>query len=278
MRHFHSSQLNRQGNAFFSRGLYTEAYRCYAEALEADRTSGDPWTLAVTLGNLGNICAVSGQREQAQRYYRETLELQKIVGDDSGMSATLVNLGNVHVDAGEWERGRAYYLEALDMMERFQNDAAKAVLLSDLGLVAKETGQFTQALDYYYRSGTLMRRVGNQAGSADVFKMMARMYLAWERSDDAVACAQTSLAIAERLGDALRMGGAWYVLADCHEAAGRDAEAARYLERVVRVDRKYGLPKLEENTRRLQALRQRLAGKEYLPQQTCESVEKGTTS
>ncbi len=257
----HSAQLNQQGNAHFSRGFYTEAYQCYARALEADRKSGDPRTLAATLGNLGNICAVSGKRQQAQEHYQEVLELQKTIGDNRGISATLANLGNLHVDAGEWERGRAYYLEALDGMELFQDDAAKAVLLSDLGLVAKETRHFVQARDYYSESIPLMQRVGNHAGQADVFKMMARMYVAWERYDDAIACAQTSLAIAERLHDELRMGGAWYVMADCHNAKGDEDQEAHFLHRVVRVDRKYGLPKLEENTKRLEALLTRLTSK-----------------
>ncbi len=258
VRQSHSAQLNQQGNAHFSRGFYTEAYQCYAMALEADRKSGDPRALAATLGNLGNICAVSGKRQRAQEYYQEVLELQKTVGNTRGISATLANLGNLHVDAGEWERGRAYYLEALDRMELFEDDAAKGVLLSDLGLVAKETRHFEQAMNYYSESITLMKRVGNYAGQADVFKMTARLYVAWERYDDAMACAQTSLAIAERLRDELRMGGAWYVMADCHKARGDKEQEAQFLHRVVRVDRKYGLPKLEENTRRLEALRTRL--------------------
>ncbi len=61
-----SEQLNRQGNEHFSRGYYTEAYVCYAKALECDRLSGDRRAMAATLGNLGNICAVSGRREQAK--------------------------------------------------------------------------------------------------------------------------------------------------------------------------------------------------------------------
>ena len=258
MRHSHSAELNRQGNSHFSRGFYTEAYKCYAKALETDRKSGDQRALVSTLGNLGNICAVSGQREQANAYYQEVLELQKLLGDDRGFSLTLVNLGNLHVDAAEWERGRAYYLEALDMIDLFKDDAAKAVLLSDLGLVAKETLQYDQAMDYYSQSINLMKRVGNDSGQADVFKMMARMYLAWDRINDAIACGQTSLAIAERLRDELSMGGACYVLASCYEILGHDKEAARFLYRVVRIDRKYGLPKLEENTRWLDVLRQRL--------------------
>lgn len=72
-----SEELNRQGNEHFSKGYYTEAYTCYAKALECDRLSGDQRALVATLGNLGNICAVSGRRDSAQAHYQEVLELQK---------------------------------------------------------------------------------------------------------------------------------------------------------------------------------------------------------
>ena len=90
--------------------------------------------------------------------------------------------------------------------------------------------------------------------------MMARTYLLQERGDEALACCRTSLAVAERMHDELRIGGAWYLMAECYEKAGQLEEAATLLERVVRVDRKYQLPKLAENTQRLHALRARLAG------------------
>ena len=77
-----SEELNRQGNEHFARGHYTDAYACYAKALECDRLTGDHRALSATLGNLGNICAVSGRRESAQSYYQEVLELQKVLGDE----------------------------------------------------------------------------------------------------------------------------------------------------------------------------------------------------
>jgi tetratricopeptide (TPR) repeat protein len=131
--------------------------------------------------------------------------------------------------------------------------------LSDLGLVARETGQFEEAIRYYEEALTLMRRTGNQGGQADTWRMMARTYLLQKQPDEALACCRTSLAVAERLHDELRIGGAWYMMAECYEQLGRLREAADLLDRVVRVDRKYRLPKLEENTRRLNTLRARLS-------------------
>jgi tetratricopeptide (TPR) repeat protein len=139
------------------------------------------------------------------------------------------------------------------------DEAAKAVLFSDLGLVARETKEFNDAIAYYERSLVLMRRLGNDGGVADAWRMMARTFLMQRRFDDAIACCQTSQSVAERSRDELRTGGARYVLADCYEAMGRLEEAAQLLERVVDMDQKYQLPKLEENTKRLQSLRQRLS-------------------
>jgi tetratricopeptide (TPR) repeat protein len=111
----------------------------------------------------------------------------------------------------------------------------------------------------------LMRRLGNDGGLADAWRMMARTFLMQQRFDDAVACAQTSQSIAERACDELRTGGARYVLADCYERIGRFQEAAQLLERVVEMDRKYQLPKLEENMNRLQDLRERLSHEPVRP-------------
>jgi tetratricopeptide (TPR) repeat protein len=104
-----------------------------------------------------------------------------------------------------------------------------------------------------------MRRLDNQGGVADAWRMIGRTFLIQKRYDDAIACCQTSQSVAERSRDELRTGGARYLLAQCYEDTGRIQEAVDLLEQVVKMDRKYQLPKLEENTKRLAALRARLA-------------------
>jgi hypothetical protein len=49
------------------------------------------------------------------------------------------------------------------------------------------------------------------------------------------------------------------VLVQCYEELGQLQEATDLLEQVVYMDRKYRLPKLEENIQRLNMLRLRLA-------------------
>src|SRR2546427_723558 len=189
-----SDRLNQIGNEYFGRGLYTEAYDYYQQALACDRQSGDRRALVATLGNLGNVCAVSGRREQAQQYYQEVLELQKVLGDERGIGTTLANLGNLRTDAGEWGRAQAYYLEALDLLTRAGDDAALAVLSANLGLVARETGDYEQALAHDERSLTLMRRLGNQAGVADAYRMIGKTYVLRRGDRDAGVAALVIMA------------------------------------------------------------------------------------
>ena len=151
-------------------------------------------------------------------------------------------------------------------MTRVHDELGKAVLFSDLGLVAREIGQFDEALRYYEQSLVLMRRLNNQGGVADAWRMMGRTFAVQKRYEDAIACCHTSQSIAERSRDELRIGGARYVLAQCYEDLGQLQMAIQLLEQVVRMDRKYDLPKLAENVARLERLRARLDAEPPTPQ------------
>src|SRR5439155_14314212 len=100
-------------------------------------------------------------------------------------------------------------------------------------------------------------RIGNQPGVADAYRMMARTYATRQMWEEAASCVQTSLEIAQRLGDDLRLAGAMYVLAGVREQQGRIDDAIKLFERVVQYDRQYQLPKLQENMQRLAALHER---------------------
>jgi hypothetical protein len=81
-----------------------------------------------------------------------------------------------------------------------------------------------------------------------------------ERLDDAWACCTTALAMAERRGDEMALATARYHLAGICEARGDTRSALTHLRVVVDIDRRYGLPKYDENVARLSALEAVLKG------------------
>jgi tetratricopeptide (TPR) repeat protein len=242
-----SQELNRQGNLHFERGDYADAQRCYQRALEADRQSGNARELALTLGNLANICACTGRADQARAHYREVLALQKTFGDQRGIGITLANLGNLEADAGAAERGEAYYLEALDLLEPLDEPRTVATILGNLGLIARGRGDSDRAIQLTERAVVLMKRVGDRAGTAGLYNQLGKTYRLMCRLPDAEACCRTALDIAGRLGDERLEAAARYHLAFIHAEQGQFAQAVEMMERVVAIDAKYQLPKLEEN-------------------------------
>ena len=110
----------------------------------------------------------------------------------------------------------------------------------------------------YERSLALMRRLGNQGGVADLYRMIGKTYILRRMWDEASSCALSSLEVSRRLRDELRMAGALYLLACIREEQGRLTETIELFEQVVAYDRKYDLPKLQENITRLAALRARI--------------------
>lgn len=242
------------GNRAFSRGDLAAAMRWYQQALEAERRAGSERSLAVALGNLANVYASMGRREDAEGLYRQVLGIERRLGDERQIALTLLHLGNLAADALEAPRARAYYFEARDLLERLGETGPLGVLHQNLGLLARETGEYADAITAFEAALALMRRAGDRRGVAAVYTNLGRTYHVMGRLDEAFACCSTSQAMAERAGDELAIAAARYHLAGICEARGDRAAAIAHLRIVVDIDRRYHLPKYEENRARLAVL------------------------
>ncbi|MFO0707726.1 MAG: tetratricopeptide repeat protein [Nitrospira sp.] len=91
---------------FLHRGQLTQAKAAYEQAVADDRATGHRRELSASLGNLGNVCALSGDLDKAEACYREVLDIQRTEQDRQAIAHTLVNLGNLHIGAGRPEKAR----------------------------------------------------------------------------------------------------------------------------------------------------------------------------
>ena len=101
---------------FLHRGQLAQAKAAYEQAVLDDRLAQDHRALSDSLGNLGNVCALSGDLDRAEACYREVLAIQRTERNQQAIAHTLVNLGNLHIGAGHPDKARPYYLEALDLL------------------------------------------------------------------------------------------------------------------------------------------------------------------
>jgi tetratricopeptide (TPR) repeat protein len=248
------SALNDEGNRLFQQGRYGEALACYRRALELDRRTGNPRDLADTLGNLANVYASTGKEEEALVCYREVLGIHRKLGNRPVIGITLVNIGNLHADRRDAERAKAYYLEAIDLLETSGEVRGLAMAYGNLALVVRDEGDRVSAAQYLEKSIRELRRFGDSPELARMINSLGKTHLMQGRTDEAKTRCGESLAISTRLNDDLGMAAAWYNLVAVSERAGALDEAIEFLARVVEVDERYRLPKLEENRNRLNQL------------------------
>lgn len=258
------SALNDEGNRLFQQGRYGEALSYYQRALDLDRRTGNPRDLADTLGNLANVYASIGNEEEALRCYREVLGIHRKLGTRPVIGITLVNIGNLHADRHEAERAKAYYLEAIDLLEASGDVRGLAMAYGNLALVIRDEGNLASAVEYLQTGIRQLRRFGDSPELARTINSLGKTYLMQARMDEAKICCEEALAISTRLKDDLGMAGAWYNLVAVHEHMGALDEAIEFLTRVVEVDERYELPKLEENRTRLRRLIRRREDKDHV--------------
>src|SRR6478736_1283984 len=77
---------------FLHRGQLAQAKAAYEQAVADDRLAEDDRALSDSLGNLGNVCALSGDLDQAESCYREVLTIQRTERNQHAIAHTLVNL------------------------------------------------------------------------------------------------------------------------------------------------------------------------------------------
>jgi len=256
-----ASALIDEGNRLFQLGRYDEALTCYKRALDLDRRTGNPRDLADTLGNLANVYASIGRHDQALECYREVLELHRKLGSRQVIGITLVNIGNLHADRRETERAKAYYLEAIDLLESFGDIRGLALAYGNLALAVRDEGDLDGASDYLEKAIRLLKSFGDSPELARNINSLGKTFLMRGRPEEARCRCEEALAISVRLKDELGMASAWYNMAALNESTGRLDKAVDCLTRVVEVDERYGLPKLNENRHRLERLKQMREGK-----------------
>ncbi len=81
----------------------------HSRALAIYREIRDRRNEAVTLNNIGRVCADLDSKSRAFDYYKKALPLRREVGDRWGESVTLFNIGCVLDDLGRTAEAVSYF-------------------------------------------------------------------------------------------------------------------------------------------------------------------------
>ena len=250
-----SQEARQRGSIYLHRGDLAQALEWYRQAEESDRAHHDLAGLTETLGNLGNVLAMSGAYDEAGRCYRELLAIQRERQDQVAIAQTLINLGNIQKEIHQGEAARAYYLEALAMIEPMNELRVLGALHANLGLLEAIEGHEQAAIPHFHRALECHRTVGDEDGLATTYSQLGKTFLDLHQWLNAERCFNNASEHFVRLGNEPSEAAVLRVLADVYEQRADRAAAVRCLERVVQIDSRYRLAGFEQDNARLSRLR-----------------------
>lgn len=239
---------------FLHRGQLAQARAACEQAVADDRLADNPGALSASLGNLGNVCALSGDLEQAEACYREVLTIQRTEQNPQAIAHTLVNLGNLHIGAG-----RPYYLEALDLLKPLNDDRALGILYHNLGMEETRQSHWDQAIAHFTEALECHRRIGNEEGLALTYSQLGNTFLDSGALRQAEKCLNNASEHFIKLGNPASEAAVLRLLAKLYIREQNPASAIRCLERTVSLDQHYRLPEFAGDTRLLAELRQSIS-------------------
>jgi tetratricopeptide (TPR) repeat protein len=154
-------------NASLGLGDTGQALEWLDMALPLMKDSGDPWNMAFTLNNYGEVSRVQGDYEKAEEYYRQTEQFYK-QADAVGDQARLVHtLGYISMHKGDFDEANTLFRESLSDFRKLGNQRGIAECLAGLAGLAVEQGKHDWAAPLLASAESQMQTIGGDWWPAD---------------------------------------------------------------------------------------------------------------
>jgi tetratricopeptide (TPR) repeat protein len=162
---------------------------CLNEALELARETRDKTMESLALLQLGNEYSESGDLDRALDFYRQSLDIEQERNEHTELVVRLNQIAQALRRRGLFADATVYLDLARTHLEQASDPMEKAFNLSMRGEIARSRGDFDQAQAAFLESLHLYQSLGAQTDAGDVQLMLASLYAAQGRFDDALEAA-----------------------------------------------------------------------------------------
>lgn len=157
-------------------------------ALAMQRELGNRAGEASCLNNLGNAYRDSGDLETALRYLRETLAIRQSLHDRYKVGSTLDNIGIVLRRLGDFPGARWHHEAGLAITREVGDEYRESLMLTNLAETEVLAGNHLRALQHLHEASRLCHELGNNHGQGLVQRLLAKVYAALGRPEEAERC------------------------------------------------------------------------------------------
>lgn len=188
--------LKEKGNSMANQSRYPEALSYYTRALKQAGKTGNNKVYSECLNNIGMVYAEFRDYESAVFYLAKSNRLAERNGDNHLKAITAINLTNAYCMKNE-PRQATFYLHQLKNTD-FKPQQQKDYFVNFCsGIIASRKKRHAAAIGYFYQARDVAVKTSQPASPA-LWYEMGNAYSSLGRTDSALACFRTSVAIANR--------------------------------------------------------------------------------
>jgi CHAT domain-containing protein/Tfp pilus assembly protein PilF len=230
-------QLESQGNAESLR----KALERYEKALELLPAVNDRPFAAATLGHIGTVHYLLGERQKALEVFQQQLQLWRAEKDrQREIAETLHNIGLVYGSMGMAAKAIEFYEEALVLRRAAGDRAGLATTLDNLGLAHLQAGEIQKASDYSNQALTLFRELNDRKGLANTLNNIGGINLTLGDFRKALEYFGQALELRRALGQRVEESIALNNIGRVHDLLGEAQKALDYHLQALEIRRALG--------------------------------------
>jgi predicted ATPase/DNA-binding CsgD family transcriptional regulator/tetratricopeptide (TPR) repeat protein len=146
----------------------------HEEALAVARDSGEQWSIARSLYQLGHVARMNGDNSLATSLFEESLALFRPSGDQFNIGLALIGAGLMAQQGEDYELARSLFEESLAIYRALGVPWAAASVLYCLGSVALDQADYAGARSFLDESLMLERALGTRGDVAGGLENLGR--------------------------------------------------------------------------------------------------------
>ena len=233
-----------EGKLFESQGnaeALRKALEKYEKALELLPPQNDRPGAAVTLGLIGTVHYLLGERQKALDAFQQQLQLWRAEGErQREVAESLHNIGTVYSAMGMTPKAIEFYEEALPLRRSGDNRAGLATTLDNLGLAYLHAGEMQKASDYSNQALTLFRELNDRVGLANALNNIGGIHFTLGDYRKALEYFGQGLELRRALGQRPEESIALNNIGRVHDLLGEAQKALDYNHQALQIRRALG--------------------------------------
>lgn len=207
------------------RGYFIEAKARCDNLLEHNAGMPPSLDLARVFHTAGNMALVQADYTEARRCYEQAVRMRNHLGDRVGEAETLANLATLSQQEGDLVSARAQIERCLVIQQELGNKGPLSVSVTCLGNILRQMGEHEAAQPYLQEGALLNRELGDRAGEANALNLLGISYMESGNLPAARTTYRQALAINQELGIRWEIGNNLNNLGQIARKEGKFEEA-----------------------------------------------------